>query len=332
MTIDKKKVLGRGLESLIPSARSTATATLPPPPAPPEEAGESVRQIPVEEIERNPYQTRQRLDEAGLEELAASIRSSGVMQPIVLRPIATRPAVGQADVSSGLTPGGLPPGGLAAGGVPAGAPRYHLIAGERRWLAAQKAGLKTVPAIVKQCSNEQAMELTIIENLQREDLNPLEQAMAFDRLAREFGLTQEQMAQKTGKDRATIANYMRLLRLPVETQAAITLGQISFGHAKVMAALESWDVILQVTKRVLDQNLSVRQTEEVVAEMLHPAERAEKAPRPADPNVREAERRLEQVLGTRVRIKDRKGRGKVVIEYHSLDDFDRIVEALGARR
>ncbi len=210
------------------------------------------------------------------------------------------------------------------------AAQYQLIAGERRWLAAKKAGLKTVPAIVRQCSNEQAMELAIVENLQREDLNPLEQAMAFDRLGREFGLTQEQMAQKTGKDRTSISNYVRLLRLPVETQSAITLGQLSMGHAKVLMALESRDLIVDVTKRVLDQALSVRQTEEVVDQMLNPPEKEPKTPKAVDPNVREAERRLEQVLGTRVRIKDRKGRGRVVIEYHTLDDFDRIVEALGA--
>lgn len=310
--MDKKRVLGRGLESLIPAARATAVVVAPAPvvvATQAAESGEMVRQIAVEEIERNPYQTRQRVDEAALEELASSIRSSGIMQPIVIRYI---PAGGESAVS--------------------GVAKYQLIAGERRWLAAQKAGLKAVPAIIRKCSNEQAMELTIIENLQREDLNPLEQAMAFDRLGREFGLTQEQMAVKTGKDRATIANYVRLLRLPVETQSAITLGQVSLGHAKVMGALDSWEVIIQVTKRILNEGLSVRQTEEVVYELLQPSEKEEKTPKPVDPNVRSAERRLEEALGTRVRIKDRKGRGKVVIEYNSLDDFDRIVEALGVRR
>jgi ParB family transcriptional regulator, chromosome partitioning protein len=339
MSADKKKALGRGLESLIPSARATATAVAPAPTpaAAPvlEERGEAVRQIPVEEIERNPYQPRQRVEESGLEELAASIRSSGIMQPIVLRYIVSGHA------AAGPAAGGSNGAGIAGAGsaeqYPAAAeaagqarPKYQLIAGERRWLAAKKAGLATVPAIVRQCSNEQAMELAIIENLQREDLNPLEQAMAFDRLGREFGLTQEQMARKTGKDRTTISNYVRLLRLPVETQGAITLGQLSFGHAKVMMALEQWDLILDVTKRVLDEALSVRQTEEVVYQMLNPTEKEAKTPKPVDPNVREAERRLEQVLGTRVRIKDRKGRGKVMIEYHTLDDFDRILEALGA--
>jgi ParB family chromosome partitioning protein len=362
MSADKKKALGRGLESLIPSARATAAAvaTAPTPTAPVaaavlEEKGEAVRQIPVEEIERNPYQPRQRVEEAGLEDLTASIRESGIMQPIVVRYIlsgngnagqATGGGNGAAGIGVASTgPAGKEPGSIDSNGsdavgaehaasVTAAAgqarPKYQLIAGERRWLAAKKAGLATVPAIVRQCSNEQAMELAIIENLQREDLNALEQAMAFDRLGREFGLTQEQMARKTGKDRTTISNYVRLLRLPVETQSAITLGQLSFGHAKVMMALEQWDLILDLTKRVLNEALSVRQTEELVYEMLNPPEKEAKAPKPVDPNVREAERRLEQVLGTRVRIKDRKGRGKVMIEYHTLDDFDRILEALGA--
>ncbi len=174
------------------------------------------------------------------------------------------------------------------------------------------------------------MELTIIENLQREDLNPMEQALAFDRLAHEFGLTQEQIAQKTGKDRATIANYLRLLRLPMETRMAIQLGQISFGHAKVMLTLDTPEKLIRVTKKILEDALSVRQTEDLVFDINHPIENQQKPPRVIDPNVREAEKRLQQVLGTRVRIKDRRGRGKVVIEYNSLDDFDRILEALGA--
>jgi len=301
MNTDKKKVLGRGLETLIPAARASAA---PAAVAPATESGEVIRQIPVDQIERNPYQTRHRVNEIALAELTASVRASGIMQPIVVRQI--------------------------AGDNSTGKPKYHLIAGERRWLAAKKAGLATVPAIVRQCSNEQAMELTIIENLQREDLNPMEQALAFDRLAHEFGLTQEQIAQKTGKDRATIANYLRLLRLPMETRMAIQLGQISFGHAKVMLTLDTPEKLIRVTKKILEDALSVRQTEDLVFDINHPIENQQKPPRVIDPNVREAEKRLQQVLGARVRIKDRRGRGKVVIEYNSLDDFDRILEALGA--
>jgi ParB family chromosome partitioning protein len=333
MIADKKRALGRGLESLIPSARSTAVAAAPAAAAAatlqPEHNGEAVRQIPVEEIERNPYQPRQRVEEAALEELAASIRVSGIMQPIVLRYILSARQA-SAGPAGNRTPNPQPDTKENTAAASESGATYQLIAGERRWLAARRAGLKTVPAIVRQYSNEQAMELAIVENLQREDLNPLEQALAFERLGREFGLTQEQIAHKTGKDRASIANYVRLLRLPVETQSAIKLGQLSMGHAKVLMSLESRDWILDMTKRVLDEALSVRQTEEAVSAMLHPPEKEAKAPKTVDPNVREAERRLEQVLGTRVRIKDRKGRGKLVIEYHTLDDFDRIMEALGA--
>src|SRR3954471_3034800 len=155
---DKRKALGRGLESLLPGARATATAPAPAPVAQPAENG-GVREIPIEDIERNPYQTRTRLDEVALHELAASIRSNGVVQPVVVRQVAGR---------------------------------FQLIAGERRWRASKLAGKPTVPAIVKEVSNEQAMEMTIIENLQREDLNAIEQARAYERLSREFGMTQEQ--------------------------------------------------------------------------------------------------------------------------------------------
>ena len=168
---DKRKVLGRGLDSLIPAARAASANQ------PVSTPGEMIRQLPVEQIDRNPYQTRSRFDETALAELAESIKASGVVQPILVRPQLNG--------------------------------RFQLIAGERRWLASQRAGKTTVPAIVKQVSNEQAMEMTIVENLQREDLNPVEQARAYERLGREFGLTQEQMAQRTGKDRTTVANFQR---------------------------------------------------------------------------------------------------------------------------
>lgn len=179
-THDKRKALGRGLDTLLPAARGIQAA-IPTAPQPP--AADSVRDIPVELIDRNPYQTRTHFDETALNELADSIKASGVVQPITVRKHAER---------------------------------FQLITGERRWLASQRAGKATVPAIVRQVSNEQAMEITIIENLQREDLNAVEQAHAYERLSREFGLTQEQMAQRTGKDRSSVANFLRLLKLPAE--------------------------------------------------------------------------------------------------------------------
>ncbi|HKR29919.1 MAG TPA: ParB/RepB/Spo0J family partition protein, partial [Terriglobales bacterium] len=177
-----RKALGRGLESLLPSARpaeTTTSAALPP---------NAVRDLPISEIDPNPYQTRTNFDDQALNELAASIQSNGIVQPIVVRPVNGR---------------------------------FQLIAGERRWRASQKLGREFIPAVIKQVSNEQAMEMTIVENLQREGLNPMEEARAFERLAREFSLTQEQMSQRTGRERASIANLLRLLRLPEGVQHSV---------------------------------------------------------------------------------------------------------------
>src|ERR1041385_8661564 len=220
---DKRKALGRGLESLLPSRPIVTPIAMPT-----AQTAGSTQEIPVDSIDPNPYQTRRRINEAALEELAESIRASGVVQPVVLRP--------------------------AANG------RYQLVAGERRWHASRRAGKVTIPAVVRQISNEQAMEITIVENLQREDLNPMEQARAFERLSREFGLTQEQMAQRTGKERASVANFMRLLKLPLEVQSEVESGALSFGHAKVLLMLDSADAQKEVAKRVIEGALSVRQT------------------------------------------------------------------------
>ena len=287
---EKRQALGRGLEALLPSKHSNAAAV-----AAPARTNDGVQEIAVELIDRNPYQPRRRMDPVSLGELAASISSSGVVQPIVVRP--------------------------GDGG------RFQLIAGERRWLASQQAGKKTVPAVVRQVSNEQAMEMTIVENLQREDLNPLEHARAYEHLGREFSLTQEQMAQRTGKDRASVANYLRLLKLPPEVQIELETGALSFGHAKVLMSLESAEAIINVAKRVIERALSVRQTEDLVFAMKNPVER-ERPQKQVDPNVRHAQQELERALGVRVEIKDRKGRGKIVIEYATLEDFDRVVAAL----
>jgi ParB family chromosome partitioning protein len=285
----KRKALGRGLEVLLPAMRPSSSPAI-------QDAG--ALEIAVDLIDRNPYQTRSHIDEASLNELAASIVATGVIQPILVRP-----------GSSG---------------------RYQLIAGERRWLASQRAGKATIPALVRQVSNEQAMEITIIENLQREDLNPMEQARAFERLANEFGLTQEQIAARTGKDRASIGNFMRLLRLPLTVQTMVERGEISFGHARALLALESSVTIEKAAEMVRVRGLSVRQTEAMVQEFLHPSNSKEKAnkTRSVDPNVREAEQQLQRTLGMKVTIHDRSGKGKIVIEYASLEDFDRVVASL----
>jgi ParB family transcriptional regulator, chromosome partitioning protein len=290
----KRRALGRGLESLLPRISTSIEEKAQP------VAEGTPREIPVGEIDRSPYQTRTRFDEAQLAELAASITATGVVQPILVRPLANG--------------------------------RFQLIAGERRWLASQKAGKETIPAILRQVSDEQAMEITIVENLQRTDLNPMEQARAFERLSRDFKLTQEQMAQRTGKDRASVANFLRLLRLPEQVQGKVEAGELSFGHARALLALENPETILSAAQKVGALNMSVRQTESYVQGILNP-EKREKGKDKAkeqvtDPNVREAQERLQRALGLRVRIEDKNGRGRVIIEYSRLEDFDGLLETL----
>ncbi|HEY6348720.1 MAG TPA: ParB/RepB/Spo0J family partition protein [Candidatus Angelobacter sp.] len=265
----------------------------------PESRAVSGREISLELIDPNPYQTRRRINEAALHALAESIKVSGVVQPVVVRP--------------------------TAGG------RFQLVAGERRWLACKLADKTFIPAVVREISNEQAMEITIIENLQREDLNPVEQARAFERLSREFGLTQEQIATRTGKDRASIANFIRLLKLPDNVQELMESGDLTLGHGKALCGLVGFpDALAHAALEVVNKGLSVRQTEELVSKTLSPDEAANKQPaaKAVDPNVREAARTLEQALGVKVEIQDHKGKGKIILKYSSLEDFDRIVEAL----
>ena len=297
MINDKRKALGRGLDSLLPAKPAAAPIAMP------GHTGGSAQEVLIDSIDANPYQTRRRINEAAMEELAESIRASGVVQPVVLRP----------------GPNG----------------RFQLVAGERRWHASKRAGKTTIPAVIRQMSNEQAMEITIIENLQREDLNPIEQAKAFERLSREFGLTQEQIAARTGKDRASIANFIRLLKLPESLQDALETGVLSFGHGKVLLALAGFPEHMErAAREVMEKQLSVRQTEELVGKLLNPQaaeQKQAKPPRQLDPNVRDAQRSLESSLGVKVEIQDRKGKGKIILKYGSLEDFDRIVEALAAK-
>lgn len=294
---DKRRVLGRGLDSLLPGRGSSAVAVLAP-----EEQGTSTHEIRVGLIDPNPYQTRKRIDQEALQELAESIKVNGVVQPIVVRP-------------------------LAAG-------RFQLVAGERRLLASRMANKSTIPAVVREISNEKAMEITIIENLQREDLNPMEQARAFERLSREFSLAHEEIAARTGKDRASITNFLRLLKLPENLQELLEAGELSFGHGKALCALTGFpDQLEKAGLETVAKSLSVRQTEELVGKILNPEQLPRKLPRQkvVDPNVREAARTLENALGVKVEIFDQQGKGKIILKYSSLDDFDRIVEALSHR-
>jgi ParB family chromosome partitioning protein len=297
----KRKALGRGLESLLPRAvRIVEVAETAVEPA----AAQSPRdhqalELALDQIDENPYQTRVVIREDALAELAASIREVGVLQPILVR-----------------------------AGVEG---RYQLIAGQRRWLASRIAGRQTVPAVVTVMNNAQALEATIIENLQRADLSPIEQARAYERLSREFHMTQEQMAIRTGKDRASVTNFLRLLRLPQDLQQFVADGLLSFGHARALLSLENPDKIRRVAQNVMALSMSVRQTETFVKGILNPEPRAQKKAekeRVVDPNVREMETRLREALGMRVEIEDKNGRGRVVIEYGDLEGFDALVEKL----
>jgi len=295
----KRRALGKGLESLLPSRPTTPAPT----PAPPMESTGKPLEISLDHIERNPFQTRTQFDEAKLAELAQSIEASGVVQPIVVKAL--------------------------------GDNRYQLITGERRWLASRKANKATIPAIVRQVSDEQAMEMTIVENLQRADLNPMEQARAYQRLSHDFKLTQEQMATRTGKERASVANFLRLLRLPETIQQKVESGDLSFGHARTLLALDSAESITAAAQKVMALSLSVRQTESYVQGLINPETKEKKESKantePEDPNVREAQDRIRRTLGLKVRIEDKKGKGRVIIEYSGLEDFDAILTALGGQ-
>ena len=295
-TEPKRRALGKGLESLLPPrppiTEATATAAGIP-------SGQPL-ELPVETIDRNPFQTRTHFNEAQLTELANSIAATGVVQPIAVR--------------------ALPSG------------RYQLITGERRLMASKKAGKTHIPAILRIVSDEQAMEMTIVENLQRADLNPMEQARAYQRLAHDFKMTQEQMAVRTGKERASVANFLRLLRLPDSVQSKVEAGELTFGHARTLLALETPEAIVSAAQKVGALSMSVRQTESYVQGLLNPKTSKGKQDgglKLQDPNVRQAQQLLQRTLGLKVKIEDKSGKGRVVIEYSGVAEFDTILSALG---
>ncbi len=312
---DKRRALGRGLESLLPGGARVASgaamapvstvapdgarpAVLPEVQAAAAASGSRVMQVPLDQIDENPYQTRQRFDNQGLQELADSIRANGVVQPVVVRP------------------------------TPAG--RFVLILGERRCRASKLAGKMTIPAIVRSVSDQQAAEMTVVENLQRQDLNCLEQANAFARLSREFGLTQEQIGQRTGMARESVSNYMRLLKLPPMVQHYLGEGKLGFSEARVLLQLTDPELILRIADEAVRKQMSVLQLKDLVDHTNNPMPKdpAAGAARWQDPNVREIQMQMERALGVRVRITDRNGKGRIVIEYATLEDFDRVVETL----
>lgn len=316
-----KKALGRGLDELIQAGISAAdiqdgaavtplpssvntnsVASAPLPVSPLRPAATLVQQIAIDQIEPNRLQPRAVFDEESLEELADSIRQRGVVQPVLVRPL-----------------------NGAAG-------RYELIAGERRWRAARLAGLTLMPALVRFVSDEEALELALIENLQREDLNPIEEARAYRQLITQFRLTQEQVAEKVGRSRAAVANAMRLLELPEEVQSWVANGQLSVGHAKAILGLTIADEQRLMAQRVLREGLTVRETERLVEQLKGQPTRPGRLGGLAatDPHVAAIEERLRDRLGTGVRVRHTKaGRGRIVIEYYNHDDLARLLTLLG---
>lgn len=294
-----RKALGKGLSALLRDFEPPGEASAEPQAAPPPgtQAVEGIQQVPLERVQASAFQPRAQFDPQGLQELAQSMRSGGVVQPVTVRPLGDR---------------------------------YELVAGERRLRAARLAGLSHIPAIVRTLSDEQALELSLVENIQREDLNALEQARAFDRLASEFALTQEEIAGRTGKDRATVANLMRLLRLPAEVQQLLEEGKLTAGHARALLKLEDSPVLQRLlAKRMANRRVSVRQAEEMVERRL-PQAKKQRLVRPAqDANVQAAEEAMEQALGTKVRVVERKGgRGQIEIDYYSMEDLNRIYDTI----
>ena len=287
----QKKALGRGLGALIPS-RPAAEA-----PAAPQASG--FANVPIEQISPNPYQPRKAFNDASIEDLARSVREHGIIQPLVV--------------------------------ARTGDNRYRLIAGERRFRAAQKAGLSVVPVVVKETlTDSDTLQIALIENIQREDLNPIEEAYAYHQLHEEFGLTQEEISRRVGKERSTVANFVRLLRLPDPVKKLLASGQLSMGHARAILAVDSPRKQEQLAERVVKRNLNVRQTEMLAAES------SPKAPADAEKEkdvfTRDAEDRLQRTLRCKVEI-DRKRRGGVIhVRFTSEDELIRLVDELMGRR
>ncbi len=295
--VSKKKRLGRGLDALLtpPSQRREADGGESPASA----SGEKLRQIPVDLLQRGRYQPRSDMRQETLQDLADSIRAQGVVQPIVVRPI----------------------GGSAA------EPRYEIVAGERRWRAAQLAGLGEIPAVVRDIPDEAAVAMALIENIQREDLNPLEEAGALSRLIAEFDMTHQQAAEAVGKSRATVTNLLRLLELTDEVKSLVESRQLEMGHARALLALNDAKRQIEAARRVVAGQLSVRATEKLVKGLLSPKPPA-KTKRPADdPDVRRLEAEVSERLGARVAVEPgRGGAGRLVIRYNSLDELEGILE------
>ncbi|MCP3137136.1 ParB/RepB/Spo0J family partition protein [Pyxidicoccus xibeiensis] len=289
----QKRALGRGLSALIPQAA----------PAPAGKAAEQaalkagVLKLPIEAIHRDKEQPRQYFDEEKLKELTESIRVQGVLQPILVR----KDGDG-----------------------------YRIIAGERRWRASQAAGLKEVPAIVKDVTEVQAFELALVENLQRADLNPIEEAEGYKRLVEEFKLTQEQVSQRVGKERSTVANALRLLALPADVKSLVADGSLSMGHARALLGVPRLPELQNLARQVTEKKLSVRDTERLVQQSRSQGKKDSGKPTPKQsPQVKALVEELQRRLGTKVRLTERSpGKGTIEVDFFSYDDLDRLLKLL----
>jgi ParB family chromosome partitioning protein len=284
----KKRGLGRGLEALLVASGSGA-----------EEAGEAVdsatdlREIPVDLIRRGKYQPRRDMDTDTLQELADSIKVQGVLQPIVIRSV--------------------------------GEGKFEIIAGERRWRATQLAGLDRIPALIRDVPDEAAIAISLIENIQRENLNPIEEAMALQRLQKEFELTQQEVADAVGKSRTTVTNLMRLMALQDDVRTLLEHGDLEMGHARALLGLPAEDQSA-AARTVVGKGFSVRQTEALVRKLLKDKEMPATAAKELDPDIRHLQDKLSQTLGAKVQIQHTtKGKGKVVLNYNSLEELDGIL-------
>ena len=282
--MEKRAALGKGLSALIPEyVDENAESSV----------EKKVSSVKTKNIQYNTFQPRLHYEPEALEELKASIREKGILQPILVRPSENG---------------------------------YEVIAGERRLRAAQSLGLEEVPVVIKDVTNEEALVLALIENIQREELNAIEEAKAFKRLVDEFGLTQEQVADSVGKERSTVTNILRLLKLPENIQDAVGKNLISMGHARSLLSIEDEHKQYQVFLQILEKGISVRQAEEITRQSS--PEKKKQAKKDKDHEIKALEEELRSLLGTKVSIEAKKKRGKLVIEYYSFDDLDRILEIL----
>ena len=290
-----RKALGKGLSALLPNKPSALPQSLPPDAV---EKSTRVALLPILQIEPNPLQPRTAFDPGRLQELASSIQINGIIQPLIVR--------------------------RKAG-------HYELIAGERRLRAAKLAGLTDVPAVVQDYADDRLLEIALVENIQREDLNPIETAQALDRLVREMHLSHEEIAVRTGKDRTTITNMIRLLRLPSDVQLLVAERRLSMGHARAILGLPTPELQTQLADKTAAQGYSVRQVERLVKKISEPREPSDKPLQ--DPNIKAAVHELEGVLGTRVRIVEKTDEhGRIEIEYYSQEDLQRVYELILSTR